>query len=198
MKKFALLDREDNVVRVESFETEAPQLAPEKGLRWVPWIDAPEPTANPLERVRRTGITSDGKGVYRHEYAIEVLEGDDHAAAIAQLKQRRNQAINQQRHAANTSTFDYAGTPIACDALSRSDIDGIAGYIALFNSFPPGWPGVWKAADNTYVPMATIAEFRAMYAAMAEAGLANFKAAQEKKAALAAATSLDDIDAIDT
>lgn len=115
---------------------------------------------------------------------------------LAALKTAKNQQINAWRMAANLSTFPYAGKLIACDDLSRSDIDAVAGSISLTGAFPPGFPGGWKATDNTIIPLPDIATFKAMYSAMTAQGTANFARSQALKTALAAATTQADIDAI--
>ncbi|OON62277.1 hypothetical protein B0920_02020 [Massilia sp. KIM] len=112
------------------------------------------------------------------------------------LKAAKNEEINSWRAAANLSTFPHAGKLIACDTLSRSDIDGVANHIALFGAFPDGFPGAWKATDNTFIPLADIQAFRAMYASMTTQGTRNFVRAQELKSALAAARTVEQIAAI--
>lgn len=115
---------------------------------------------------------------------------------LAALKAARNDDINRWRAAANFSTFPFGGKRVACDQLSRSDLDGVVGHIALFGAFPEGFPGGWKALDNTMIPLADVDAFRAMYAAMTAQGTANFAHAQALKAQLAAATTPDEIAAV--
>jgi hypothetical protein len=115
---------------------------------------------------------------------------------LAALKVAKNDEINAWRAAANLSTFPHAGKEIACDALSRSDIDGVANNIALFGVFPEGFPGGWKATDNTMIPLADVDAFRAMYASMTRQGTENFNHAQTLKAQLAAASTPDEVAAI--
>jgi len=115
---------------------------------------------------------------------------------IAELKAAKNLQINAWRMAANLSTFPYAGKLIACDELSRSDIDAVAGSIALNGTFPAGFPNAWKATDNTFLSIPDIATFKVMYAAMTVQGTANFTHSQSLKTALAAAITQADIDAI--
>jgi hypothetical protein len=115
---------------------------------------------------------------------------------ITTIKAAKNVQINVWRASANLSTFPYNGKLIACDALSRSDIDGVANHIALFGTFPEGFPGAWKATDNTFIPMTDIDAFKEMYAAMTAQGTANFSYSQELKAALATATTQEEIAAI--
>lgn len=115
---------------------------------------------------------------------------------LAQAKVEKNDEINRARAAANSSTFSYGGKTISVDALSRSDIDGANGIISLTGALPGGWPGAWKAVDNTYVLIPDIATWTAFYAAMVTQGTANFAYSQQLKATLAAATTIAEVDAI--
>lgn len=118
------------------------------------------------------------------------------ARSLAEAKAAKNLEINASRLAANTSYFTFNGKQIAVDALSRSDIDASNGIISLTGALPGGWPGAWKAMDNTYVAIPDIATWTAFYAAMVTQGTANFVYSQQLKAALAAATTLEQVDAI--
>lgn len=118
------------------------------------------------------------------------------AAELGSLKAAKNEEINAARLAANFSTFTHAGKAIACDQLSRSDIDGTNGFVTLYGTLPPGWPGGWKAVDNTYVAIADVAAWKAFYASMFAAGNANFAKAQTLKTQLAAATTAEQVAAI--
>ena len=103
------------------------------------------------------------------------------------------------RLAANFSTFPHAGKVIACDQLSRSDIDGTNGFVSfvsLYGTLPPDWPGGWKATDNTYVPISSVAEWKAFYSSMFAAGNANFAKAQTLKEQLEAATTPEEVHSI--
>lgn len=120
----------------------------------------------------------------------------DAAAALEAARAAKNAAINAARLAANTGAFEHAGKHFACDALSRSDIDGTNGYVALHGALPPGWPGGWKAVDNTYHPIPDVEAWRAFYTAMFAQGNANFAHAQALKQALAAAQSIEEVEAI--
>jgi hypothetical protein len=79
--------------------------------------------------------------------------------------------------------------------LSRSDIDGVLG-VALRGSLPAGFPGVWKATDNTYVSIPDAATFLLMYDAMVTQGVTNFLHSESKKTLVAAATTIEEINAI--
>ncbi|MDP3228407.1 MAG: DUF4376 domain-containing protein [Acidovorax sp.] len=124
------------------------------------------------------------EGEWLTQWAIVPIEGEE----LEAMRTAKNAEIKAARLAANRSTFTHAGKQIACDDLSRSDIDGTNGYITLYNALPPGWPGGWKAVDNTFVPIATVADWKAFYTSMFAAGNANFAKAQALKAQLAAAT----------
>lgn len=118
------------------------------------------------------------------------------AAAIERLRDEKRAQIDHWRAEANASTFPHGGKQIACDALSRSDIDGVANHIALFGDFPEGWPGGWKATDKTMLPLADVDAFRTMYASMTAEGTSNFNHSQNLKAELALAKTQDEIAAI--
>lgn len=115
---------------------------------------------------------------------------------LADLKTAKNTEINAWRLKANRSTFTHAGKAFACDELSRSDIDGANGMITNLGAMPPGWPGGWKAVDNTVLPIATVADWKAFYGSMFASGNANFVRAQDLKTALAAATTAAQVAAI--
>jgi len=112
------------------------------------------------------------------------------------LRATKNLEINAARAAANLSTFPHAGWRFACDALSRSDIDGVANHVALFGAFPKGFLGGWKAVDNTMMPMPDVDAFRAMYASMTAQGAENFMRSQSLKAQLENASTPEEIAAI--
>lgn len=128
--------------------------------------------------------------------AIHVPTPEEVAAQLVAAKTSKNLQINLWRAAANQSYFTYAGKQIACDALSRSDIDALANSIALTGGFPVGFPGAWKAMDNSYVAIPDVDAFKAMHAAMTLQGTVNFGHSQTLKAALAAATTVEQIEAI--
>ena len=109
------------------------------------------------------------------------------------LRTAKNDEINAERERRTFATFEHAGKAISCDTLSRSDIDGINGYVALYGAFPDIWPGEWKCADNTYLAIGTVGEWKAFYGAMVSAGSALYSHAQELKAQLAQATTAEEI-----
>lgn len=115
---------------------------------------------------------------------------------LGALRIAKNADIDRWRAEANASTFPHQGKLIACDALSRSDIDGVANHIALFGAFPEGFPGGWKATDKTMLPLPDVDAFRAMYASMTAQGAENFNHSQALKAQLATASTPEEIAAI--
>lgn len=115
---------------------------------------------------------------------------------LAALKVAKNDEINVARLAANRSTFTHAGKQFACDELSRSDVDGTNGFVALYGALPPGWVGGWKAVDNSFYAIADVAGWKAFYTSMFAAGSLNFAHAQALKAMLAEAATAGEVAAI--
>ena len=118
------------------------------------------------------------------------------AVQFTALKTAKNLQINEWRAQANKTHFPHGGKLIACDDLSRGDIDAVANSIALTGAFPAGFPGAWKATDNSYIMLPDTDAFKAMHAAMTAQGTANFMHAQTLKTALAAATTEAHVNAI--
>jgi Domain of unknown function (DUF4376) len=118
------------------------------------------------------------------------------ALTLTQLRAVKTEQINQRRLHENETFFVFAGKQIACDRLSRSDIDATNGYVANSGTLPPGWPSGWKAMDNTYVAISDAFTWKQFYAAMVSKGMQNFSISQTLKAALNAATTPQAIDAI--
>lgn len=130
--------------------------------------------------------------------AIEAQNGPQPPAPkkLSERKADKNAEINAARLAANEGTFTHAGKVFACDKLSRGDIESTNGIVILFGELPKDWPGGWKAVDNTYTAIADVAAWKAFYASMYAAGIANFVKAQTLKAQLAAATTAKQVNAI--
>ena len=115
---------------------------------------------------------------------------------LTSLKELKNSEINEARLAANFSTFPYSGKVFACDQLSRSDIDGTNGFVSLYGTLPPAWPGGWKAVDNTYISITTVQDWKDFYSSMFAQGNANFIHAQALKDKLQLATTAKEIQEI--
>jgi len=109
--------------------------------------------------------------------------------SLDNLKARKNQEINDARLHANQTTFTYSGKAVACDQLSRGDIDAVNGIVAITNELPPSWIGGWKAVDNTIIPIPNLNTWISFYAAMVQQGTINFNKAQTLKLQLETAYS---------
>lgn len=118
------------------------------------------------------------------------------AAQLTVAKVAKNLEINAARLTANRDSFTHGGKAIACDELSRSDIDAANGFVSLYDVLPPGWPGGWKAIDNSYIEITTVAQWKSFFTSMFAQGSTNFAHAQALKTALAAATTLAQVEAI--
>jgi hypothetical protein len=115
---------------------------------------------------------------------------------LAELKSLKNAEINTARLNANQTYFLYQGHQVACDPLSRSDIDGINGYVATRGEMPPNWVGGWKAIDNSIIFIPDVPTWNAFYDSMIAQGQANFAKSEGLKAQLAAATTAEQVSAI--
>lgn len=162
----------------------------EQGVFLIPGgaVDAVPPIVPDGKRARWNGIGFDFEDVPQPPVPTPPTLGE--------LKSAKNAEINHARATANTSTFRHDGKTFACDALSRSDIDGVNGYVALYGALQPDFPGAWKAADNSYYPIVDVAAWKAFYASMVATGAANFAHAQQLKNQLAAATTAEQVAAI--
>lgn len=151
-------------------------------------VDAPAPIVPPGKRAKWNGYGFDLEDV---PAAPEV-----HVPTLEELKAAKNIEINAARFSANQGTFTHGGKTFACDLLSRGDIDGVNGEVALTGALPANFPGAWKAVDNTYFMIPDVATWTQFYQSMVATGTANFLHAQQLKAQLAAATTAEDVAAI--
>lgn len=104
--------------------------------------------------------------------------------------------INVARLNANQSGFIHEGKLFATDPLSRSDIDGINGYVTLYGMLPTDWVGAWKAEDNTYLPIEDLDAWKAFYGSMVAAGNTNFAISEQLKLDLKNAITAEEVEAI--
>ncbi len=159
-------------------------------------LDTEVPTHDPISQAVREIFPEKKGGDWLQKWDVYPLGPDVAAKNLEQARLARDAYVNEARMSANFSAFPHAGKAFACDRLSRSDIDGINGYVALHGAFPPGWPGGWKAVDNTYLTMPDVAAWRDFYGAMVATGSGNFAKAQALKARIASATTQAELDAI--
>lgn len=115
---------------------------------------------------------------------------------LQKLKADKRQEINESRLQANFSTFLHNGKVIACDQLSRSDIDGVNGYVGINGTLPPDFPGAWKAKDDSYLPIASVDAWKSFYLSMYNTGLGHFMKSQQLKAQVDACTTVEEVEAI--
>lgn len=115
---------------------------------------------------------------------------------LEMLRRTKRQEINEQRLRANSLYFNHAGKRIACDKVSKDDILGTDGEIVGTGQLPVGWPGGWKTMDNSYVPIASVAAWRAFYSSMYAQGQTNFLHAQALKALIDNAPDVASIKAV--
>lgn len=115
---------------------------------------------------------------------------------LEELKAMKNIDINAARLAANQGTFDHSGKTFACDMLSRGDIDGVNGEVALTGALPATFPGAWKAIDNTYFAIPDVPAWTSFYKSMVAQGATNFLHAQTLKTQLSAAVTAEQVAAI--
>jgi len=126
----------------------------------------------------------------------EYYGNDAPQLSLSELKSLKNTEINAARLSANQTTFTYQGKQVACDPLSRSDIDGINGYVATRGEMPNNWIGGWKATDNSIILIPDVSTWNEFYDSMIAQGQANFAKSESLKAQLAEATTPEQVAAI--
>lgn len=119
---------------------------------------------------------------------------DPRTLSVAQFEKRAE--INASGLIANQGTFNFRQKLFQCDALGRSNIDGMNGIITLLNALPANWLGQWKASDDTFLPIPDIATWVLFYGAMVAQGQANFVHSQALKSKIALATTNQQLDEI--
>ena len=116
--------------------------------------------------------------------------------SLAQAKAEKAEEITKARAVANKDSFTFQGKEIACDPLSRSDIDAISGYVALMGEMPPNWIGVWKTKDNSYLAIPNVVVWKQFYTAMVAKGQSNFDKSEQLKAQITQAATTAEADAV--
>lgn len=132
---------------------------------------------------------------WQFKWVVQDKSQEEKDLLLAELKIQKNNYINNCRYETNFTSFEFQNKQVACDQLSRSDIESTNSQIIKHQALPTGWPGGWKAQDNTYVPITSVNEWNQFYDAMYETGMANFLKSQNLKLQLSTAT-LENIDSI--
>lgn len=163
--------------------------------------EVPEPAKPVLKSSQAAELSgfAQSDGGWQPVWDIRTKTQEELSLDMQQLKTAKAQKIaeiNKWREAANSSTFPHNGKHIAIDNVSFKDIAVAAGYIALFNEFPPDWPGGWKYTDNSVEIMLSIEDFKSMYKSLATKGTGNFNHAQELKMQVEEALTIAQVDAI--
>jgi hypothetical protein len=129
----------------------------------------------------------------------------DGTVSLEIVKARKNSEITAARLKADADHFIYSYTDSDGNAISKDirtgnkdmiDLLTTNSYITLFGDFDEDWPGGWKAIDNTYVQIATLDQWKDFFKCMYKTGIANFKKSQLLKAQIEAATTVEEVAAI--
>jgi hypothetical protein len=130
-------------------------------------------------------------GTWWARYDVVSLSKEEIDGLLNEARVDINQRINEWREMANYSYFIFRGKRIACDRLSRSDIDGTGIFVATEGKLPDIWLGGWKAIDNSYVQITSVEDWREFIFAMYDQGQENFQHAQALKYLITLSTDVD-------
>lgn len=120
----------------------------------------------------------------------------EYAVQLELLRAKKVADINQARVRADASYFTFADKQIDVDESSMRQILAITGYVALFGTYPPVFPGAWKTMDNSYLALPDVDTWKALIQAMTTQGTENFLKQQALKAEIAKAASMAAVEAI--
>lgn len=115
---------------------------------------------------------------------------------LSDLQSAKRAEINNARAQADRGAFMFVGHRIQADDVSKARIYAVAITVATTGDFPADFPHLWKDTDNGYVAIPDLTTWQAFYNAMVAQGTANFATSETLKAALAAATTKEQIEAI--
>jgi hypothetical protein len=120
------------------------------------------------------------------------------ASELYKAKIAKLLAINEWRLKANEVSFVFAGKHIAADITSKFDIVITHGEVMSLGTMPAGWENVggWKTLDNSYVAIPDVATWKTFHTALFNQGLTNFGHAQQLKATVTNATTLEQVAAV--
>lgn len=127
---------------------------------------------------------------------IEGAEKWVETATLDQLKEAKQAEITRARIATDSDRFVYQGLSIRTADKDMFDMLIADARISKGQGMPPNWPGGWKAIENSYVLISTVAEWNTFFIAMYDAGINNFNHSQQLKARISAATTPEQVAAI--
>lgn len=159
-------------------------------------VDADYSTINLSELVFDNGKVSrlSPRPSEHHQFNYTTKQWED-PRTLDDLKAAKNAAITARR-VREDMRFEFGGKWFQADEAAWKQISGTHGWVAAQNSMPPGWPGQWKAEDNTFMPIPDPATWWQFYGAVLARGSSNFMRGEQLKAQLAAATTPAEVEAV--
>lgn len=115
--------------------------------------------------------------------------------SLDEVKAQRRSRITERRMAEDLR-FPWAGKWYQADTDSWKQITGVHGWVTANGALPPWFPGFWKAEDNTYTPIPDVTTWWDFYGAALARGSQNFVHAETLKSQVAAATSIEEVEAV--
>lgn len=196
--KYALVDQNDAILRIEDRDSPPPPLAPAKGLRWLPVVDEPPP-APPLGHVVERDGWAVGETTASPRWVTRALTDDERAAALAARRADKIADINAERDRRMGLGVAHAGKRFSIDDSTRTNLGGMATTAVLvqlgFLSWPDEYARGWIALDNTRLLLPTPQDGVALAAAAGNAYAGLVQHARDLKDAALVAADLDHIDA---
>jgi hypothetical protein len=129
-----------------------------------------------------------------HDFNWSTKQWEDQRT-LAEVKAVANNRITSRR-VEEDMRFEWAGKWFQADSAAWKQITGVHGWVIGQGSLPPGFPGVWKAKDNTYAPIPDVSTWWSFYGTVLARGAANFARGEALKAQLAAATTIAEAEAV--
>ncbi|MCM8736583.1 DUF4376 domain-containing protein [Azospirillum sp. A1-3] len=163
---------------------------------------APPPECQTWETVVPADPVLTDKGWYQTGWAVVGPKGDALEDAVAADLVRRRaakvDAINAERDRRLALGVTYSGKVFATDALTRTDLGGMATTASLVLAGALDWPDSyaqgWIAADNTRLPLPTPQDGVALAATVAGAYSATVQYARDLKDAALVSDNPEGID----
>lgn len=151
MNMYALIDSADSLVRLQAFDEVPPELAPEKGLRWLEWLETtpPEYNGNTHKLVEGLSLTQTSAA---WSFTVEAIPAEEVAAALANAKTAFLARIDADVDAIYAKAIGNRG-PEYEDAAAEAQAYKVAGYPATVPDSVAAWANakgqtaVWAADD---------------------------------------------------